>query len=199
MTSHINDLVCPEADAAPGAQVGPGTRLWHHAQVAGDVVIGFDCTLGKSAYVGSGSRIGNRVKIGNHTDIFGARIEDNVMISPQAVLTEDPTPRATTPSGQRQDHDDWTSNPVTVRRGATIGAGARVAPGIVIGPYALVGIGAVVLRDVPAHALVLGNPARCCGWVCRCAIRLTDALCCPRCHRTYERREDELHEVLPYP
>ncbi len=91
-------------------------------------------------------------------------LDDDVMISPQAVLTEDRTPRATRPGGQCQDLGDWTSAPVIVRRGATVGAGARVAPGIEIGPYALVGIGAIVLRDVAQLALVLGNPGRACGW-----------------------------------
>ncbi|MEU0532328.1 hypothetical protein [Amycolatopsis tolypomycina] len=83
------------------------------------------------------------------------------------------------------------------RRGATIGAGARVAPGIEIGPHALVGIGTVVLRDVPAHALVLGNRARMVGWVCRCAATLDSRLRCPRCGRTYEMAADLLTEIQP--
>jgi serine acetyltransferase len=84
-----------------------------------------------------------------------------------------------------------------VRRGATIGAGARVAPGVEIGPYALVGIGAVVVRDVPAHALVLGNPARACVWVCRCAGTLDDLLHCPQCARAFELAADLLTEIQP--
>lgn len=119
------------------------------------------------------------------------------MISPQAVLTEDRTPRATRPDGLRHGPADWTSTPVVVHRGATIGAGARIAPGVEIGQYALVGIGAVVLRDVPAHALVLGNPARACGWVCRCAETLTDQLRCPRCDRVYELVAAVLTQVQP--
>lgn len=146
-------------------------------------------------YVGYGSRIGSNVKVGNHSDIFGALIEDDVMVSPQVVLTEDRTPRATRLDGGRQGADDWTSNPVVVRRGASIGAGARVAPGVEIGQYALVGIGAVVLRDVSRHALVLGNPARACGWVCRCATTLDSQLRCPQCARTYELRGDLLVET----
>lgn len=185
------------ADVAPGARIGAGTRVWHQAQVADNVEIGTGCTLGKSCYIGSGARIGDNVKIGNHADVFGAQLEDDVMVSPQAVLTEDRTPRATRPDGQRQGPGDWASTPVVVRRGATIGAGARIAPGVEIGPFALVGIGAVVLRDVPAHALVLGNPARACGWVCRCAATLADRLRCPRCGRAYELVTDLLTEVRP--
>ncbi|SEP46533.1 acyltransferase [Amycolatopsis saalfeldensis] len=192
-------LAEPSAHVASGARIGAGTRVWHQAHVADDVEIGSGCTLGTSCYVGSGSRIGDNVKIGNHADVFGAQLDDGVMISPQAVLTEDRAPRATRPDGQRQGPGDWTSTPVIVRRGATIGAGARVAPGVEIGPYAMVGIGAVVLRDVPAHALVLGNPARAIGWVCRCAATLADRMRCPRCARTYELVADLLNEVQPGP
>lgn len=187
----------PSADIAPGARIGAGTRVWHQAQVADDVEIGTGCTLGKSCYVGAGSRLGADVKIGNHADVFGAQLDDEVMISPQAVLTEDRAPRATRPDGQRQGPGDWTSTPVIVRRGATIGAGARVAPGVAIGQYALVGIGAVVLRDVAPHALVLGNPGRAVGWVCRCAATLDSRLRCLRCDRAYEFVADLLTEIQP--
>ncbi|WP_410595494.1 hypothetical protein [Amycolatopsis sp. lyj-23] len=119
------------------------------------------------------------------------------MISPQIVLTEDRTPRATRPDGQRQGSGDWTSTPVIVRRGATVGAGARVAPGVEIGPYAVVGIGAVVLGEAAAHALVLGNPARAVGWVCRCAGTLDIRLRCQRCGRVYEVAADLLTEIQP--
>jgi UDP-2-acetamido-3-amino-2,3-dideoxy-glucuronate N-acetyltransferase len=195
MITGTEPFVEASADVAHGARIGAGTRVWHQAQVVDGVEIGTGCTLGKSCYIGSGSRIGDNVKIGNHADVFGAQLDDDVMISPQAVLTEDRTPRATRPDGQRQDLGDWTSTPVIVRRGATVGAGARVAPGIEIGPYALVGIGAVVLHDVAAHALVLGNPARAVGWVCRCADTLDARLQCPRCDRTYELAADLLTEI----
>lgn len=187
----------PSADIASGARIGAGTRVWHQAQVADDVVIGTDCTLGKGCYIGAGARIGNNVKIGNHAEIFGALLEDGVMISPHAVLTEDATPRATRPDGERQGHGDWTSAPVTVRRGATIGAGALVAPGVKIGQYALVAIGAVVLRDVAAHSGMLGNPARSYGWVCLCAARLNDRLRCPACDRSFEIAADQLEQIPP--
>jgi UDP-2-acetamido-3-amino-2,3-dideoxy-glucuronate N-acetyltransferase len=192
-------LVEPSAHVASGARIGAGTRVWHQAQVADDVEIGTGCTLGMSCYVGSGSRIGNEVKIGNHADVFGAQVEDGVMISPQAVLTEDRTPRATRPDGQRQGSGDWVSTPVIVRCGATIGAGARVAGGVEIGCYALVCIGAVVLRDVPAHAKVMGNPARAIGWACRCAETLDAQLRCPGCGRIYELAADQLVELPPVP
>jgi UDP-2-acetamido-3-amino-2,3-dideoxy-glucuronate N-acetyltransferase len=197
MITRTEPLVEASADIAPGARIGTGTRVWHQAQVAADVEIGSGCTLGKCCYVGSGARIGDNVKIGNHADVFGAQLDDDVMISPQAVLTEDRAPRATRADGRRQGPGDWTSAPVIVHRGATIGAGARVAPGVEIGHYALVGIGAVVLRDVAPHALVLGNPGRTVGWVCRCARTLDSQLHCPQCDRTYKLAADLLTEIPP--
>ncbi len=190
-------LVEPSAHVASGARLGAGTRVWHHAQVADDVEIGNGCTLGMGCYVGSGSRIGNHVKIGNHADVFGARIEDGVMISPHAVLIEDRTPRATRPDGQHQGPGDWTSTPVVVRYGATIGVNASVAGGVEIGHYALVCIGAAVLRDVPPHMKVAGNPALAVGWACACAQTLDGDLRCPRCARTYKLSADLLIEVQP--
>jgi UDP-2-acetamido-3-amino-2,3-dideoxy-glucuronate N-acetyltransferase len=198
MTASTDRLfAAPSAQIASGARIGAGTHVWHQAQVADDVEIGTGCTLSTGCYVGSGSRIGDNVKIGNHADLFGAHLGDEVMISPQAVLTEDRTPRATRPDGQRQGPDDWTSTPVIVRRGATVGAGARIAPGVEIGQYALVGIGAVVLRDVAPHALVLGNPARAIGWVCRCAATLDGRMRCPRCGLAYAVVADLLVEISP--
>jgi hypothetical protein len=98
MITGTEMFIEPSADVASGARIGAGTRVWHQAQVADDVEIGIGCTLGKSCYVGAGSRIGDHVKVGNHADVFGARIDSEVMISPQAVLTEDRTPRATRPT-----------------------------------------------------------------------------------------------------
>jgi acetyltransferase-like isoleucine patch superfamily enzyme len=177
-----------------GAVAGGGTRLWHHAQISAGAIVGDDCTLGKGGFIGSGSTIGHRVKIGNYANVFGARIGDEAMICPGALLLEDPAPRATTPDGRRKGPGDWDARPVTVGAAATIGAGAMIAPGVTIGEHALVAIGAVVLRDVPAHALVIGNPAHQIGWACRCANTLDSQLKCPACSRTYHRQGDHLVE-----
>lgn len=211
---HVDDLLCylDTAGAAPddagtppvaaetelgvvddGAIVGAGSRLWHQAQVAAGASIGADCTLGKGAYVGAGSRVGDRVKLGNYASVFGASVGDDAMISPLAALLEDPAPRATTPDGRRKQHADFDQRPVTVGRRATIGAGAMIAPGVTVGHDALVAIGAVVVRDVLPHALVAGNPARQCGWVCACGHTLADTLQCPRCSRGYVRHGEALH------
>lgn len=173
----------------PGVQAGRGTRLWHQAQIAADAEVGADCTLGKGCYIGSGARVGDRVKIGNHASVFGARIEDEAMICPGALLLEDPAPRAVGEHGQRKQSGEFLQTPVSIGRGATVGANATIAPGVRVGPYAMVGIGAVVLREVPAHAIVLGNPARQTGWACRCGARLDAHLHCVACARTYQQKE----------
>lgn len=177
-----------------GATAGDGTRLWHGAQIAAGATAGTGCTLGKNAYVGTGSVIGDRVKIGGNASIFGAAVCDDAMICPGALLLEDPAPRATTPAGTPKGPGEWTPHPVSVGTGATIGAGAVIAPGVSIGAHAMVALGAVVMRDVPAHGLVIGNPARQIGWVCRCGRTLDDALSCPACHRAYSSGDGELTE-----
>ncbi|MET7303401.1 phosphopantetheine-binding protein [Embleya sp. NPDC005575] len=183
--------------ADPGSLVGDGSRLWHQAQVATGARIGADCVVGKGAYIGTGSVLGDRVKIGNHASVFGARVADAVMICPGALLLEDAAARATTPDGRRKGPDDFDRTPVTVESGATVGAGAVVAPGVRIGRHAMVALGAVVAHDVPDHALVAGNPARPCGWACACGHTLDADLVCPHCARAHRHRGTGLTEVTP--
>lgn len=175
------------ADLGVGAEVGPGSRVWHQAQLADGVQVGSSCVLGKGVYLGSGTRVGSRAKIQNAAQVFGADIEDEVLLCPGVLIVEDPTPRAVTASGVPKAAEDWTPSPVTVGRGATIGAGAVLLPGIRIGAHALVAAGSVVDRDVPSHALVAGNPHRHVGWVCRCGWRLPGTTC-TRCGARYLRR-----------
>lgn len=196
---HSPDLPAPGPGwLDEGAAAGDGTRLWHGAQIAAGATAGVGCTLGKNAFIGTGSKIGDRVKIGNNAGVFGAAIADEAMICPGALLLEDPAPRATTPGGQRKGPGDWTRHPVTVHSGATIGAGAVIAPGLTVGAHAMVALGAVVMRDVPAHGLVIGNPARQVGWVCHCGHTLDDTLRCPACQRAYTSHDGEL-TALPAP
>ena len=202
MTSSIHPtvLIHPSADVDPAAVVGAGTRIWHQAQVMAGATVGADCILGKGVFLGPGTRLGDRVKIGNGAHLFGATVGDDVMICPGALCLEDPAPRATGPDGLPKGAADFQRRPVTIDHGATIGAGALCAPGTVIGHHALVALGAVVHRDVPAHALVAGNPARTAGWICACATTLDDQLTCPACRRTYQRRPDgTLTQAPPTP
>jgi acyl carrier protein len=170
-------FVHPTATVGEGVAIGQGSRVWHQAQLADGVVIGTEVTLGKGVYLGAGTRVGNRVKIQNGCGVFGATIDDEVMLCPGVFLIEDSTPRAVSATGTRKSPDDWTARPVTIKRGATVGTAAVVLPGVTIGQYAMVTAAALVTRDVPPHAMVAGNPARQVGWVCYCGTRLVGRTC----------------------
>lgn len=156
----------PIADVSPDAEIGARTRVWHHAQVGEGAVLGEDCIVGRGAYIGTGVRIGARTKIQNYALVYEpAQIEDGVFIGPAVVLTNDEYPRAVTPEGELKSASDWHAVGVTVRHGASIGARSVCVAPVEIGRWALVAAGAVVVRDVPDHALVAGVPARRIGWV----------------------------------
>lgn len=167
--------VHPQAEVEAGAQVGAGTRIWRQAHVRAKASIGEMCNIGKGVYVESHVHIGSRVKIQNHVSVFeGVTIEDGVFVGPHVCFTNDMYPRAITPDGELKSADDWEVTPTLVKYGASLGAGSVIVCGVTIGEFALVGAGSVVTKDVPPYALVLGNPARQHGYVCRCARRLSD-------------------------
>ncbi|MEM7093796.1 MAG: acyltransferase [Actinomycetota bacterium] len=142
-----------------GVELGGGTKVWHHAHLRAGAVLGADCNLGKSVYLDSGVVVGDRVKIQNHVSLYrGVVIGDDVMIGPAACFTNDLRPRAT---------DDWEVTETRVGNGVGIGANSTIVCGATIGDWAMVGAGTVVVGDVPAHALVVGNPSRIIGWVDR--------------------------------
>ncbi len=166
--------VHPMAEVEEGAEVGAGTRIWRQAHIRKHAHIGEECNVGKGVYVESHVRIGSRVKIQNHVSLFeGVTLEDGVFVGPHVCFTNDMYPRAITPDGRLKSGDDWEVTPTLVKYGASIGAGAVIVCGITIGEFALIGAGSVVTKDVSPHTLVLGNPARVYGYICRCARRLT--------------------------
>jgi len=125
--------------------------------------------VGKGAYVDFDVSIGDNVKIQNGVYVYhGVTVEDGVFLGPGVILTNDKLPRAINPDGSLKSDADWEVSPTLIKRGASIGAGVVVLPGTTVGEFAMVGSGAVVTRDVPAHGLVYGNPARPHGYVCRC-------------------------------
>jgi len=149
-----------------GAELGAGTRVWHFAHVCAGARIGRDCSLGQGVYVGNDVRMGDRVKVQNHVSVFDAvTLEDDVFCGPGVVFTNVRNPRAAVP----RKHEYL---PTVVRRGATLGANCTVVCGTTVGAYAFVGAGAVVNRDVPDFALVVGVPARWQGWISRHGQRL---------------------------
>jgi UDP-2-acetamido-3-amino-2,3-dideoxy-glucuronate N-acetyltransferase len=182
----------PSAVVDPGAAVGPGTRIWHFCHVMAGARIGRDCSLGQNVFVGQNAIIGDRVKIQNNVSVYeGVVIEDDVFCGPSMVFTNVVNPR----SHVSRKHE---FRPTVARRGATIGANATVICGHEIGRYAFVGAGAVVTRDVPDHALVLGVPARLAGWMCRCGLRLAfhgPRARCGVCGAIYARRRGRVAAI----
>lgn len=177
MTStHVH----PTAIVEDGAELGDDTHVWHHVHVRSGARIGQGCMLGKGVYVDTGVVIGDGCRIQNNVSVYaGVTLEDEVFVGPSAVFTNDRLPRATV--------RDWEVVPTIVRRGASVGANATIVCGNEIGAAAMIAAGAVVTRDVPDHALVMGNPARRVGWVCDCGrivsreAKRPDDLRCERC------------------
>ncbi len=162
--------------------VGAGTRVWAFAHVMRGAHVGRDCNVGDHAFIETGAWVGDRVTIKNAVLIWDrVRIEDDVFVGPNAVFTNDLNPRAAfkKPAGGFL--------PTLVERGATLGANASIVCGVTIGAQAFVGAGAVVTKPVPAHALVVGNPARRVGWICACGGKLDARLRCA-CGRAHRRQ-----------
>jgi acetyltransferase-like isoleucine patch superfamily enzyme len=187
----VKTIIHPTASVSTKASIGPGTRIWNHVQVREDANIGSNCIIGKDAYIDFSVQIGDNVKIQNGALIYhGTTLESGVFVGPGVIFTNDKNPRAINPDGSLKGNDDWDVGEIQVCFGASVGAGAIVLPNVTIGEFALVGAGAVVTRDVPAHGLVLGNPARQIGYVCKSAHRLVrddrGHLHCPVCGEEYE-------------
>jgi UDP-2-acetamido-3-amino-2,3-dideoxy-glucuronate N-acetyltransferase len=156
----------PSAIVDAGATIGEGSRVWHFVHVCPGAVIGRDCSLGQNVFVGNRVRIGDNVKIQNNVSVYdNVTLENDVFCGPSMVFTNVYNPRAAV--SRRAEYRD-----TVVRRGATLGANCTIVCGIEIGEYAFVGAGAVVNRDVPAFALMLGVPARQTGWMSRHGERL---------------------------
>ena len=159
--------------------VGSGTKVWAFAHVMEGAVVGQGCNICGGAFIETGAVIGDRVTVKNNVLVWDkVTVADEVFLGPGVVFTNDLDPRA----GFKKDAEQFL--PTVVRHGATIGANATIVCGTTIGESAFVGAGSVIVDDVPAHALVVGNPARRVGWACACGTRLGDDLACA-CGRRY--------------
>jgi UDP-2-acetamido-3-amino-2,3-dideoxy-glucuronate N-acetyltransferase len=172
-----------------GAHVGADSRIWHFTHVSSGATLGERCVLGQNVFVGPGVEIGNGVKIQNNVSVYaGVIIADDAFLGPSCVFTNVLTPRAHV---ERKDE----FAPTRVEKGVTVGANATIVCGHTLGEYALIGAGSVVTKDVPAHAVVVGNPAHRVGWACRCGEVLPDSGVCERCGDAYEVTGDRCNWV----
>lgn len=174
MNAPAGVRIVDSADVSPDATIGTGSSIWHLAQVREGAQLGDNCIVGRGAYIGTGVELGDNCKVQNYALVYEpAKLGDGVFIGPAVVLTNDTYPRAINADGSIKSAHDWTPVGVTVERGASIGARATCVAPVTIGAWATVAAGAVVVKDVPAYALVVGVPAKRIGWVGEAGIPLT--------------------------
>lgn len=175
-------------------EIGAGTKIWHFSHVMAHSKIGERCSIGQNVVIAPHVTIGNNVKIQNNVSVYeGVVLEDDVFCGPSMVFTNVTTPRSGTPRNTSADYA-----PTVVKRGASIGANATIVCGHTLGEFAFVGAGSVVTRDVPAYAMVYGNPARVQGYACECGARLAfhdDRASCENCARAYSKEHHTVRRV----
>ena len=198
----------PTALIEDAVEIGDGTAVWDNVHIRGPAKIGADCIVGEKTYIAYDVAIADRVKINARVYICaGVTIQSGVMLSAGVIFTNDRFPRATTPdlAELRPSEPDEDTLDTLVREGATIGAGAVIGPGLEIGRFAMIGMGSVVTRSVGDFQLVLGNPARLMGAVCRCGEPVAKRdehgtipdgqVTCHRCGRVYMIESGSVTEV----
>jgi UDP-2-acetamido-3-amino-2,3-dideoxy-glucuronate N-acetyltransferase len=191
MPKNIHETAFVHATAVvdDNVTIGEKTHIWHFTHVLKNSRVGARCNIGQNVMIGPGVTIGNGCKVQNNVSIYtDVTLEDDVFCGPSMVFTNVLTPRAFV---ERKNEFAKT----LVRKGATIGANATIVCGHEIGEYAMVGAGAVVTKNVPAYALVVGNPARRIGWVSRTGERLKADLVCPRTGERYKEKNGQLAPV----
>lgn len=205
-SSETSSYVHPTALIEDNVSIGSATRIWDNVHIRHGARIGRECIIGEKSYIAYDVLIGDRVKINAFVYICNAvTIEDGVMISAGTIFTNDRFPRATTPdlSRLRPSEPDEHTLPTLVREGATIGAGCIIGNNLSLGRFSMVGMGSVVTRSVPDFHLVLGNPARSAGCVCRCGqlvahlqSSVPTEVACPACGLRYALADGKVMELF---
>lgn len=181
-------FVHPSSFVDDGAEIGDDTKIWHFSHVMSGSRVGRRCNIGQNVVISPDVVIGDNVKIQNNVSVYtGVILEDDVFCGPSMVFTNVINPRSHVP--RRNEYQR-----TLVKQGASLGANSTILCGHTIGRYAFVAAGAVVTRDVPDHALVVGNPARVTGWMCHCGVKLASgaarptAVRCQACGTEYSER-----------
>tara|TARA_R110002051_G_scaffold318644_1_gene401251 strand:- start:3535 stop:4107 length:573 start_codon:yes stop_codon:yes gene_type:complete len=189
MTSENSSFVHESAYVDDEVEIGPGTKIWHFSHILPRTRIGQDVSVGQNVVIGPDVAVGDNCKIQNNVSLYkGVTLEQGVFCGPSCVFTNVLNPRA-----EIERKDEF--RPTVVRRGATIGANATIVCGNELGEYCMIGAGAVVTKDVPAFALMVGIPARRVGWVSRAGEILDDTLICPRTGTQYVENGEGLREL----
>lgn len=174
-------------------EIGSGTKIWHFCHIQRGARIGDNCSLGQNVNVSNHVKVGNGCKLQNNVSLYeGVELENYVFCGPSCVFTNDLTPRSKYPKGSAG------YKKTLVKEGASIGANATIVCGHTVGKWALIGSGAVVTKNVPDYALMLGVPAEVRGWVCECGERLhfdTDVAVCASCGRKYSKNGMTVEEI----
>ena len=186
---HTQNFVHETAVIDEEVEIGQGTKIWHFSHVLSGSRIGDGCNIGQNVVIGPDVTIGNGCKIQNNVSVFhGVTLEDGVFCGPSMVFTNVYNPRAEL---RKMDQ----VRPTLVKHGATIGANATILCGLTLGRYAFIGAGAVVTKNIPDYALIVGNPGKQIGWMCECGERLTDDLECLTCNKKYRKSDNGLEEA----
>lgn len=195
--------IMDSADVSPEAVIADSASIWHLAQVREDARIGENCIVGRGAYIGTGVTMGDNCKIQNYALVYEpAKLGHGVFIGPAVVLTNDHNPRAINADGTVKSAHDWQPVGVTIEDGAAIGARSVCVAPVTIGRWATIAAGAVVTKDVPAFALMVGVPARRMGWVGRAGERLIaddsdpSIFICPKTGDRYRQVSDDTLEEM---
>jgi len=196
--SDRNFFAHPSAIIDEPCQIGAGTKVWHFCHVMKDSVLGERCILGQNVFVANGVRVGDNCKIQNNVSLYtGCILEDDVFCGPSCVFTN-----VTNPRSQILRHDKYETT--RIRRGASIGANATIVCGVTLGRYSFVAAGAVITKDIPDYALVMGVPARVAGWISRHGHRLEEKnqegeWICPESGWRYREVEPDVVRCLDWP